>query len=80
MPKEPCWVCGRVVVPSARTDEGAWCDTCRKWALAEPCSRCGITRQITVREEDGSPVCSVCYQREHRGVRPRRKCVDCGEI
>ncbi|MFE0485783.1 hypothetical protein ACFW25_38980, partial [Streptomyces tendae] len=80
LPKETCWVCGRVTVASAHTDEGAWCENCRKKALAEPCSLCGITRKITAREEDGSPVCNACYQRRTRSLRPRHKCVDCGEM
>lgn len=80
LPKETCWVCGRVTVASAHTEEGAWCENCRKKALAEPCSLCGITRKITAREEDGSPVCNACYQRRTRSLRPRHKCVDCGEM
>ena len=75
LPREPCWVCGRVVLAAAHTDEGSWCERCRQRHLAEPCSRCGRTAPIAVRD-DGRPVCKACYQRDH--ARPLRRCVDCG--
>ncbi len=77
LPKEPCWACGKLVVPAAHTAEGPWCTRCRQHHLAEPCSRCGLTKPVGLRQDDGSPVCRACYQHIH----PRRlhQCVDCGE-
>ncbi|MFI5688470.1 hypothetical protein [Streptomyces sp. NPDC051636] len=77
LPKEPCWACRKIVIPAARTEEGAWCTRCRQHHLAEPCSRCGLTKPVGLRREDGRPVCRACYQHVH--PRPLRQCVDCGD-
>lgn len=77
VPREPCWMCGKVVLAAAHTEEGAWCERCRRTHLAEPCSRCGQTAPVTVRDDEKRPVCRRCWQRGHQ--RPLRRCIDCGE-
>jgi hypothetical protein len=70
-----CPGCQRVVRLDGLRDGQRVCSACYARARAEPCSGCGATRAVTIRDAAGRPCCSVCAGRD-----PARQqvCARCG--
>lgn len=72
-----CTRCGRPALLVAAAGDGRVCATCDSGSRAEPCSRCGRTRRVSVRLPDGLAVCKSCRLRD-----PARweGCSRCGRV
>lgn len=70
-----CPGCGRVVHLHRRLEGRSACGSCLAKAHAEPCSRCGVRKPVSIRDEQGRPVCSHCQARDPSN---QERCIGCG--
>ncbi|MEV0898176.1 hypothetical protein [Actinoplanes sp. NPDC049802] len=72
-----CPRCGEQRKVDLKIDGRRVCQPCFKQAKAQPCSRCGIRRPRTWRDESGLLVCSNCMRRDPM---VRERCTVCGNL
>lgn len=69
-----CVVCARTGRRLYVTGDGAMCSRCAHRRRATVCSRCGETKPVAARDDDGRPLCERC----RRQTRGHRRCGLCG--
>ncbi|MFC1787972.1 hypothetical protein ACFLZY_02025 [Patescibacteria group bacterium] len=68
-PKRKCCLCGKKDITKLFIEEGPVCEQCYKeFVPKEKCVRCGSTRRVCARDEQGQPFCEGCRKPELPGI------------
>jgi hypothetical protein len=63
MPVAQCATCGNVKPCRYADSATPRCPNCRARANAQPCARCGKTKPVSTRGDDGNPLCHSCSRK-----------------